>query len=78
MFCSCWSCASAASTSGVITCLGGLKTMHCVFIETSRTTLNALYPKETNLLDHSGLDFDLNTTPKKTNYNGNYYVAIPA
>jgi len=52
--------------------------MHCVFIETSRTTLNALYPKETNLLDHSGLDFDLNTTPKKTNYNGNYYVAIPA
>lgn len=52
--------------------------MNCVLIETSRTTLNALYPKETNLLDHSRLDFDLNKTPEKTNYDGHYYVAIPA
>lgn len=42
--------------------------MHCVFIETSRTTLNELYPKETKMLDHSRLRFDLNAVPKKSNY----------
>ncbi len=42
--------------------------MHCLFIAMSRTMLNALYPKETNMLDHSRLKFDLNALPAKTNH----------